>query len=199
VTRPHEGRVALVVVALVVALAGADCGGGSSSSGSGGTGGSGTGTNGGDGPSPTNARPWILRFLPPVGDETTSGELITALQFLEDGRCREVVEAAAGGNDSGWGERRYRLIVLAGAHACLGDRQAARAALAQSEAEAWGETTALVRGWVCTVDRQVRLFLFLPELACNIAALPDTSSSTSDTSTPPPPTDSTSPSTDSSP
>jgi hypothetical protein len=211
VTRPHEGRVALVVVALVVALAGAACGGGnggggggngggggiegSGGTGSGGTGSGGTGANGGDGPSPTNARPWFLRFLPPIGDETTSATLPDALRFLEEGRCSEALELADD-DDQGWRYRRWGLIVLAGAHACLGDRQAARAALAQSEAKAWGEAHADMRQWICTVDRQVRLFLFLPELACNIALI-DTTSSTSDTSTPPPPTDSTTPSTDS--
>jgi hypothetical protein len=218
VTRPNEGRLTLVVVALVVALAGAACGGGNDGgaggndgiesggtgtggsgtggTGSGGTGSGGTGNGRGSGSSPTRARPWFVRFLPPIGDETVSGELITALQFLEDGRCREVVEAAAGGNDSGWGERRYRLIVLAGAHACLGDRQAAKAALAQSEAQAWGETDADIRQWICTLDRQVRWYLFLPERACDIAVR-ESSSSTSETTTPSSSSDSTSSSSDS--
>jgi hypothetical protein len=114
------------------------------------------------------------------------------LRHLQDGRCREALDLAAAGNDQGWGERRYRLIVLAGAHACLGDRNAAGSAMAQSEAEAWGETDADIKQWVCTLDGQVRWFLFLPERACNIA-LRETSSSTSDTSTP---AESTSPSTE---
>jgi hypothetical protein len=168
-----------ILVLILGVLVGAGCGGG-------GDGGSQTSVaGGGDGGNVTRpterTRKW---FLPPAGPGTPAANEDSLYHSLHNGECQLALEAAS---DSGtfFFFERYRFLFQAGAHACLGQLEAAEQAFDRAERLEWGSVGPEVAQRVCALDKAVVSYLLWPARPCGVQIIGSetTSSTTAEPST----------------
>ena len=116
----------------------------------------------------------ISWFLPPAGDKSPSNNEDSTYRALQRADADSCVATLSGvfaeppPNGFITGDRSYYAF-LAGAYLCLGDRESARNAFAQSQSSSWiGPAGVVTASRVCNVWRRVSLILEGAERSCDL-------------------------------